>query len=196
MHSLSPRCKVSAQGRDAVQGGREQGRGGTQGCGEGSVWWAALACLRESHTAEGFAVSWCGREGCAGCPGVCTVAGSQLGGTLQELEEEGAQRCRFCPRWPTQKSPLPAELAKRARDLIYSDGPCIRKFIPLSLPSGLQLPSLGAGRRGTSGDAPYPAPCPPPGEAGQGAEGSRDGGGFSPASLSPLRRLPTASAKR
>jgi len=64
---------------------------------EGLVWWAALTCLRESHRAQGVAVSWCGQEGPAGHPGGHTVAGSQLGGTLQGLEEEGVQGCGFYP---------------------------------------------------------------------------------------------------
>lgn len=45
------------------------------------------------------------------------------------------------------KSPLLTELDKRTWNPTCSDGSCIGKLIPLSLPSGMQIPSLGAGRR-------------------------------------------------
>lgn len=52
-------------------------------------------------------MSWHGEEGPAGHPGVCMVAGSQLGGTLQELEEEGGHRDAGFTHTGQCKSPLP-----------------------------------------------------------------------------------------
>lgn len=78
-----------------MQGGREQGRGDTPGCGEGL---GVLGCPHlpvKSRRDERFAVSWCRQKGPAGHLGVCSVAGSQLGGGT------GTQVLSTC------KSPLP-----------------------------------------------------------------------------------------
>lgn len=138
------------------------------------------------------------------CPGVDK---RDLPVTLGRARRLGPSSVGFCESWkrrghrdagftPTQKSPLLAELAKWTWDPIYFNGPCIRKLIPLSLSSGLRLPLLYAGRRGGSGDAPYAVPCLPPPCRARARRQAGAGGGFSPASLRPLHRLPTASAKR
>lgn len=174
------------------EGGGSRAEGTPRGAGrrwEGSAWWAALSCPRESHRA----VSWCGQEGPAYHPGGCMVAGSQLGGTLQELEGEGAQGHRF---YPHAEVPLLMELVKWTWDLIYSDEPCIRKLIPLSLPSWGSASIIWWWEERGVWRCPAPSPqSPPPRGSRAGCRGEQGQGGLLSFTPESPHHLPTTSAK-
>lgn len=157
MHSLPPR-QVSAQGSDAARGA---GLGGTRGLGRtrGPPELRALPCPGVGNMDKRDQPDTLAAHGGWG------LGGSWLGGVL--LEEERAKGGES-----STKSPLAAQPAGWAWDLLSSAGLHVRKLIPPSQPLRLQPPSPGSGRRGGLG-------MPPPGTlrslpvgAGQGEEGS------------------------
>lgn len=160
LQSKCPRQRCCAKGEGSRARGAPRGAGRRR---ERAVWWAALTCLRQSHRAEGFAVSWCGQEGAACHPGGARWLGPGSVGPCKCWERRGHRDAGFSH---TQKSPLPGGSDKVDLGLDLAE----ENSFPSPCTPGVQLPSRGGRRRGGGPEMPHTqSPVSPlPVEAGQG----------------------------